>query len=172
MSKRRMLLTQEVSWARYPLVQGTHEFSDGESSITVNGSHVKIVDNSGAIREWYINILDINENGTDISMNLNMQYKTPKFTLHNGDQCRLRIYNIKFSVDGFYFAFNFKRANSAVSLDFNQTGNQNTHDDFIANVTMTNDEQVGSLFMYKTSTVTNMTFEFDVEFYVNDERWI
>ena len=172
MSKRRMLLTKEVSWARYPLVQGTHEFRDGKSSITVDGSHVKIMDNSGALREWYINILDINKNGTAISMNSNIQYKPPKFTLHNGDQCRLRIYNIKFSVDGFYFAFNFKRANSAVSLDFNQTGNQNTHDDFIANVTMTNDEQVGSLFMYKTSSVTNMTFEFDVEFYVNDERWI
>lgn len=171
MNRRRMMLPVSGGGLRYPLVQGTHEFLDGKSSVTVDGSHVKIVDNSDEIHEWYINILDINENGSDISSNLNMQYKTPKFTLHNGDKCYLRIYNIKFSRDGFYFSFNFKRANSAVSLDFNQTGIQDTKDDFIANVTMTDDVQVGSFFMYKTSTKTNMTFEFDVEFYVNGERW-
>lgn len=171
MNRRRMMLPASGEGLRYPLVQGTHEFVDGKSSITVEGSHVKIVDTSRTLREWYINILDINENGSVISSNSNIQYKTPKFTLHNGDKCYLRIYNIKFSQDGFYFGFNFKRANSTVSLGFNQTGNQDTKDDFIANVTMTDDEQVGSFFIYKTSSKTNMTFEFDVEFYVNDERW-
>ena len=171
MNRRRMMLPASGGGLRYPLVQGTHEFVDGKSSITVEGSHVKIVDTSRTLREWYINILDINENGNVISSNLNMQYKTPKFTLHNGDKCYLRIYNIKFSQDGFYFSFNFKRANSAVSLDFNQSGNQDTKEDFVANVTMGEDEQVGSFFIYKTSSLVNMTFEFDVEFYVNEERW-
>ena len=170
MNRRRMMLP--VSWGlRYPLVQGTHEFSDGKSSVTVDGSHVKIVDNSDEVHEWYINILDINENSIAISSNSNMQYKTPKFTLHDGDECYLRIYNIEFSQDGFYFSYNLKRANSSVSLGFNQTGYQDTKNDFVANVTMTNDEQVGSLFMHKMSSKTNMTFEFDVEFYVNGERW-
>ena len=171
MNRRRMMLPASGGGLRYPLVQGTHEFLGGKSSVTVDGSHVKIVDNSGASREWYINILDINENGNVISANSNLFFKPAKFTLHKGDECYLRIYNIQFSQDGFFFAYNFKRANSTVSLGFNQTGNQDTKDDFIANVTMTDDEQVGSFFIYKTSSKNNMTFEFDVEFYVNDERW-
>lgn len=171
MNRRRMMLPAWGGGLRYPLVQGTHEFSDGKSSITVDGSHVKIVDNSGNSRQWYINILDINENTNVIISSSNIQYKNPKFTLHKGDECYLRIYNIRFSVDGTYFGYNFKRANSNVSLGFNQSGNQDTNQDFVANVTMTNDEQVGSFFMFRSSSANKMTFEFDVEFYVNGERW-
>ena len=171
MNRRRMMM-ESRSKTKYPFINGNFKFTSQNTQIIVsNGNHVKINNMYGVTS--FINLSNIFQNTGNIESQDNVTQKPKLFTLNQGDICELKILNLtRILTNGtFIFAFNFKEANGSSSLEFG-TGNTTDLSDKIVNVTVQNTEDIGCLFMYAVVTTQITTFEFDVEFYVNGERWI
>ena len=168
LQRRRMMMQTTESGAKYPLVNGRHEFNNGGYVEVTNGNHI-ILD---SINGWsWINISNIYQNTTmnDIE---NINNKSEWFSLNTGDICILKIYNMV-NKPGSNIAFNFRRAESSTSSVFG-TGVSSTNDDRIVEKTIESEESIGCLFLQVQSqgSGVNRKIEFDVEFTVNGERWI
>ena len=158
--------------AKYPLVNGRHEFSDGSYVEVTNGNHVKIVgdtsDNVSSQAYASINFTNINNN-TDSLQNYHNSNQNVTYPLRNGDTVVLKYTNIQKDFVS-NFGFNGYIANSVVSAGLNTNGTPVTTEDRIENIVLTQNKDVGALFCY--NSVLDGTMEFDIELYVNGERWI
>lgn len=173
MLRRRSVMTdQTISDAKYPLVNGRHEFSDGTYIEVTNGNHVKIVgdtsDNSPSQTYASINFTNINNN-TGSLQNYANSYQNTTYPLRNGDTVVLKYTNIQKDFVS-NFGFNGYIANSTKSAGLNTIGTPDTTEDRIENIVLTQNKDVGALFCF--SSVLNGTIEFDVSMEVNGERWI
>ena len=164
--RRRMMMETQKSGAKYPLVNGRHEFSNGGYVEVSNGNHVKIEKIASAS---YVNLSNINQNNEDSSGANNINYLPVWITLPEQSTCIFQILNIVRNGTATPIGVNFRKANAAQSLGFS-SGNFTDSNDKIKYVTVNEDTDVGCLFTW----IGNYTpyIEFDVEFKVNGERWI
>ena len=156
----------QKSGAKYPLVNGRHEFSDGSYVEVTNGSHVKI---ENIANGSYVNLSNINQNSSLSSNMNNISYLPIWITLPEQSDCVLKILNINRMGSATSIGINFRKADAAQSLGFSN-GNFTDSEDKIKQVTIEEDTGVGCLFIW----IGNYTLhiEFDIEFTVNGERWI
>ena len=147
------------SGAKYPLVNGRHEFDNGGYVEVTNENHVKFTVNSAS----YVNISNILNNTASNSVN---NIKCPLwFTLNNNDICILKIFN--FSKHGIanvscIFAVSDSSSDSGISSGI-------LSGDIEKEYNITSQKDIGCLYCF---CYGSMTVEFDVEFTVNGERWI
>ena len=158
------------SGAKYPLVNGRHEFSEGSYIEISNENHImlyKSINGSG-----YINISDISQNSDTIDNVKNINYKPKIYTIPAGVQTRFEVKNVKGI--GIYDAqTNFRLSERSISGSF-KTGKftyNNPEFNTVVLKTLENPEDVGCLFIYSTMPAGTQV-EFDVQFTVNGERWI
>ena len=151
--------------AKYPLVNGRHEFSNGGYVEVVNGNHVKC---ATKYVNGYINLSNIFENSVVQNNAINIDHKETWITLPAQSVCILKITNILRSNSVANLGINFRAANSNTNLNFSD-GNFTDSEDKIKEVTVLTDTNVGCLFAWIS---TEAQIEFDVEFTVNGERWI
>ena len=163
--RRRIMMNTKKDSAKYPLVNGRHNFNNGGYVEVVNGNHVKC---ATKYVDGYINLSNIFENSVAQNNVANINYKETWITLPAQSVCILKITNILRSNSAANLGINFRAANSNTILNFSY-GNFTDSEDKIKEVTVLTDTNVGCLFAW-ISTETQI--EFDVEFTVNGERWI
>ena len=163
--RRRMMMQTMESGAKYPLVNGRHEFSDGSYVWVTNGNHVKIENVSG---NSFLNLSNINQNEIASSSTNNINNLPTWITLPAQSTCIFQELNIVRTGTS-SVGINFRKANSPQSLGFSN-GNFTDSNDKIKYVIVNEDTDVGCLFMW----IANYTpfIEFDVALTVNGERWI
>ena len=164
--RRRMMMDTKKDSAKYPLVNGRHEFDNGGYVEVANGNHVRIENVKNAS---YVNLSNINQNGDDSAQPNNINYLPTWITLPAQSTCIFKILNIVRNGIAAFIGVNFRKANAEQSLEFS-TGNFMDSNDRIKSVTVNEDTDVGCLFTW----IGNFTsyIEFDVELTVNGERWI
>ena len=153
------------SGAKYPLVNGRHEFNNGGYVEVTNGNHVKC---ETKYVNAYINFSNIFGNSVVQNNAGNINYKETWITLPAQSVCILKITNILRSNSAVNLGINFRAANSNTNLNFSD-GNFTDSEDKIKEVTVLTDTNVGCLFAWISGEIQ---IEFDVEFTVNGERWI
>ena len=154
------------SGAKYPLVNGRHDFSNGGYVEVINGNHIKI---ENAAPSSYVNLSNVNQNGANFNAPNNINYRPTWITLPAQSTCIFQILNINRNGTETTVGVNFRRANAEQSLGFSD-GNFTDSNDKIKYVTINEDTNVGCLFIW----IENYTpfIEFDVTLTVNGERWI
>ena len=162
--RRRMMMDTKKDSAKYPLVNGRHEFDSGGYVEVTNGNHVKC---ATKYADGYINLSNIFENSVSQNSADNINYKETWITFPEQSVCVLEITNIVRS-NNVTVGINFRSANSNTSLNFSD-GNFTDSEDKIKEVTVLTDTNVGCLFAW---IANEAQIEFDVEFTVNGERWI
>ena len=164
--RRRMMMQTMESGAKYPLVNGRHEFDNGGYVEVTNGNHVRI---ENVAQASYVNLSNINQNNENSSGDNNINYLPVWITLPAQSTCIFKILNIVRNGTATVIGVNFRKANAAQSLGFSN-GNFTDSNDKIKYVTVNEDTDVGCLFIW----IGNYTpyIEFDVELTVNGERWI
>ena len=168
---RRRMMQTEKSGAKYPLVNGRHEFSDGSFVEVSNGNHVLLQKGSDHIPGFF-NLSDILQNTNDFNSANNINNKPTWFVIPAGTFARFELKNIQIS-GNFSGETNFRIANNFRSGSFH-TGKFNAgNPDFntMIETILEAPEEVGCLFLYFSGTADTQA-EFDVEFTVNGERWI
>ena len=156
--------------AKYPLVNGRHEFSGGSYVEIRDGNHVMFY--KGTNRSGYINISDISQNTNSIENVQNVNYKPKIYTIPAGVQTRFEVKNVK-GIGGYNAQTNFRLSERNISGSF-KTGSftyNNPEFNTVVLKTLENPEDVGCLFIY-IDMLAGAQVEFDVEFTVNGERWI
>ena len=154
------------SGAKYPLVNGRHEFSGGSYVEVTNGSHVKI---ENIANGSFVNLSNINQNSSVSSDMNNINYLPIWITLPEQSDCVLKILNINRMGPATTIGINFRKAGATQSLGFSN-GNFTDSEDKIKQVTIEEDTGVGCLFIWNENYAPPI--EFDIEFTVNGERWI
>ena len=165
LQRRRMMMQTEKSGAKYPLVNGRHNFGNGGYVEVANGNHVKC---ETKYVDGYINFSNVLENSVSQNSAGNINYKGTWITLPAQSVCVLKITNIVRSNNKAVLGIDFRSANSNTNLNFSD-GNFTDSEDKIKEVTVLTDTNVGCLFAWISGEIQ---IEFDVEFTVNDERWI
>ena len=163
--RRRTMMDTKKDSAKYPLVNGRHEFDNGGYVEVANGNHVKC---ATKYVDGYINLSNIFENSVAQNNVANINYKETWIILPTQSVCILKITNILRSNSAANLGINFRAANSYTSLNFSD-GNFTDSEDKIKEVTVLTDTNVGCLFAWISAEIQ---IEFDVEFTVNGERWI
>lgn len=156
----------EKSGAKYPLVNGRHEFDNGGYVEVTNGNHVKIENVSSTS---YVNFTNVNQNSNNSGNPNNINFLPVWITLPEESTCIFRILNIERNGGSTAVGINFREANKSISLNFSN-GNFTDSNDKIKVVNVQINTEVGCIFIW----IANYTpfIEFDVEFTVNGERWI
>ena len=156
--------------AKYPLVNGRHEFSDGSYVEISNGNHIMFYKSINVV--GYINISDISQNSDTIDNIQNMNYKPKIYTIPAGVQTMFEVKNVK-GIGAYDAQTNFRLSGTALSGSFKTGSFTYNNPEFNTTVkkTLSDPEDVGCLFVYSTMP-KGASIEFDVEFYVNGERWI
>ena len=168
--RRRVLMETKESGAKYPLVNGRHEFSDGSYVEVTNGNHIlffKNISNSA-----YVNLSNIFQNTTLSSQPSNIYSKPKIYTIPSEKLLKFEIKNVQGTGD-YEGETNFKLANSQASGSLH-TGKftiNNPQFNTIVEKILDTPEDAGCLFLYSYMAARNQ-IEFDVEFTVNGERWI
>ena len=168
--RRRIMMDTKKDSAKYPLVNGRHEFSEGSYIEISNENHVmlyKSINGSG-----YINISDISQNSDTIDNVQNINYKPKIYTIPAGVQTRFEVKNVK-GIGGYDAQTNFRLSGRSISGSF-KTGSftyNNPEFNTVVLKTLENPEDVGCLFIY-SNMPAGAQVEFDVQFMVDDERWI
>ena len=168
--RRRMMMDTKKDSAKYPLVNGRHEFSDGSYVEIRDGNHVMFYKGINSI--GYINISDISQNTNSSEKLQNINYKPKIYTIPAGVQTRFEVKNVQ-GIGGYDAQTNFRLSEQGTSGSF-KTGSftyRNPEFNTIVLKTLENPEDVGCLFIYSPMPA-GAQVEFDVEFTVNGERWI
>ena len=158
------------SGAKYPLVNGRHEFSDGSYVEISNGNHIMFYKSING--DGYINISDISQNSDTIGNVQNINYKPKIYTIPAGVQTRFEVKNVK-GIGSYDAQTNFRLSERSISGSFKTGGFTYNNPEFNTVVlkTLENPEGVGCLFIY-SAMPAGAQVEFDVQFTVDDERWI
>ena len=168
--RRRMMMQTEKSGAKYPLVNGRHEFSNGGYVEVTNGNHFAY--RKSEVGSAFINISNIFQNGDLQSSVSNINYLPEIYTIPSGVPIRFEIKNVN-GWGNYYGETNFRLANAPASGSFKAGAftNNNPNNNTILEKILDSPEKVGCLFLYSTM-ILDCRIEFDVEFTVNGERWI
>lgn len=164
--RRMMMQTQADIKAKYPFMNGRHDFSNGSYVEVTNENHVfiKLINEYGS----FINVSDVNQNTDKATILSNINNMPEWFSLKAGDICELKVKNIIKENANSGYSSNFRRASLSQSSVFGYANRQSVEDKTIQ-ITLTNDESLGCYFFYFDSRAE---FECDIEFYVNGERYI
>lgn len=174
--RRRSLFSKHPIGALYPFENGSRTFAincDTDVVIT-NGNHVFIearsVKSPNNVGEM-VNLSHISKNaissyGPTNSGNINNQ--PIWFTIPAGVECTTKLLNVSIISGTKVPTMNFRIANASTSVGPSPTLGVNSNS-YEANGVLASDTNVGCFFAYIPE---NMTVEFDIEFYVNGERWI
>ena len=168
--RRRMMMDTKKDSAKYPLVNGRHEFSDDSYVEVTNGNHIlffKNISNSA-----YVNLSNIFQNTTLASQLSNIYNKPKIYTIPSEKLLKFEIKNVQGTGD-YEGETNFKLANSPASGSLH-TGKftiNNPQFNTIVEKILDAPEDAGCLFLYSAMAAGNQ-IEFDIEFTVNGERWI
>lgn len=158
-----------VSGMSYAFTNCVHDF-DGKAVMTVsNGNHVNVTsnDNLGAI---WVNMSNANRNTTFISSGSNAATDglSPMFALKNGDVVKMRA---TFTEQTTYLGKSYSFSVPAISGDILK-GNTEVGTVEITK-TITEDTNVLAFNIWVASgAIAGDVLDFDVEFYVNDVRYI
>ena len=158
------------SGAKYPLVNGRHEFSDGSYVEISNGNHIMFYKSTNV--DGYIHISDISQNSDRIDNIQNINYKPKIYTIPAGVQTRFEVKNVK-GIGSYDAQTNFRLSEQNISGSF-KTGSftyNNPEFNTVVLKILENPEDVGCLFIY-SDMPAGAQVEFDVQFTVNGERWI
>ena len=158
---------QTISDAKYPLVNGRHNFSDGSYVEVTNGNHVKAIKNGN--RMGYFNTSNINQNTDEVQNKSNTDRLPTWITIPRNSTCLLKIFNIKRSGNNADISINLRRANDVSSIGFS-TINFHDTEDKESEINITNNTNVSCVILWFSFQETYA--EFDIELYVNGERWI
>ena len=168
--RRRMMMQTEKSGAKYPLVNGQHEFSEGSYVEVTNGNHV-LCQKSNSDTLGFINISDIFKNTASLNSARNIDFLPLWFTIPSGVIAKFELKNIQ-GIGEFITETNFRIANQKVSGSFHAGQfNASNPNNTIIEKTLDASESVSCLFIYASGRPSTR-IEFDVEFTVNGERWI
>lgn len=157
--------------AKYPLVNGRHEFSDGSFVEVLNGNHVLFQKQSNATSQGYVDLSNVLENSDSLGSAGNINFKSHIFTIPAGVLAKFEIKNVQGN-GNFTCETNFRLAGTSASGSFH-TGKFNTQSpefNTSIEIALNAAEEVGCLFMYYMGSISQV--EFDVQFTVNGERWI
>lgn len=171
MLRRRVIIETEKSGAKYPLVNGRHEFSDGSFVEVSNGNHVLFQKQSSATSGGFVDLSNVLENSGGLGNTGNINFKSHIFTIPAGVRTKFEIKNVQGN-GNFTCETNFRLAGTSASGSFH-TGKFNTQSpefNTSIEVTLSVAEEVGCLFMYYIGSISQV--EFDVEFTVGSEKWI
>ena len=164
-------MQEEKSGAKYPLVNGRHEFSSGGYVEVTNGNHVLCQKSSSDTAVGFINVSDIFKNTANMNSPRNIDFLPLWFTIPSGAIAKFELKNIQ-GIGEFITETNFRIANQNVSGSF-RTGqfNASNPNNTTIEKTLGASESVSCLFIFATG-LPSTRIEFDVEFTVNGERWI
>lgn len=168
--RRRMMMDTKKDSAKYPLVNGRHEFSDGSYVEVTNGNHILFFKNISSAA--YVNLSNIFQNTTLASQLSNIYSKPKIYTIPSEKLLKFEIKNVQ-GTGSYEGETNFKLANSPASGSF-RTGKftiNNPQFNTIVEKILDAPEDAGCLFLYSAMAAGNQ-IEFDIEFTVNGERWI
>ena len=160
----------QKSGAKYPLVNGRHEFSDGSYVEISNENHIMFYKSTSGL--GFINISDISQNSDTIDSVQNINFKPKIYTIPAGVQTRFEVKNVK-GIGGYDAQTNFRLSKRNISGSF-KTGSftyNNPEFNTVVLKTLENPEDVGCLFIYSPAAA-GAQVEFDVQFTVDGERWI
>jgi uncharacterized membrane protein len=154
---------------RYSFVNGVHNFNNSVMTVS-NGNHVNVVanDNLGAI---WVNMSNVNRNTESISSGLNVRTDglAPLFVLKNGDVVKMKV---TFTDQTTYLGKQYSFSVPAISGDVLKC-NPLEVDTFEATKTVTADTNVLAFNVWAANgAVAGDVLDFDVEFYVNDVRYV
>lgn len=167
MRRRILMPDQAISDAKYPLVNGRHDFSDGSYVEVTNGNHVKAIKNGHSM--GYFNASNINQNTDEVYTANNTDRLPTWITIPNNSTCLLKIFNIKRSGNHANISINLRKAESSSSIGFSTINFFDT-DDKESEIIITNNTNVSCVILWFSYEETYA--EFDIELYVNGERWI
>ena len=168
--RRRMMMDTKKDSAKYPLVNGRHEFSEGSYIEISNENHIMLYKNING--SAYVNISDISQNSDAIDNVQNINYKPKIYTISAGVQTSFEVKNVK-GIGNYNAETNFRLSERIISGSF-KTGRftyNNPEFNTVVLKTLENPEDVGCLFIYSTMPAGTQ-IEFDVQFTVDSERWI
>lgn len=158
---------QVNSDAKYPLVNGRHDFSDGSYVEVTNGNHVKAIKNG--YRMGYFNTSNINQNTDEVQNASNTDRLPTWITIPNNSTCLLKISNIKRSGNYADISINLRKAKSSSSIGFSTINFYDTNDKE-SEIDVDVNTNVSCVILWLSYSETYA--EFDIELYVNGERWI
>lgn len=170
MRRRMMIQSNGKSGAKYPLVNGRHEFDDGTYVEISDGNHVMLY-RGNVTGSRFVNLSNVLQN---VNMsNSNVNNKPLIYTIPSGVQTKFEVKNVH-GTGGMLIETNFRLANSSISGSYHtgQFSVLNPENNTIASVVLEAAEDVGCLFLYQAGGSNGNVIEFDVEFTVNGERWI
>ena len=156
--RRRMMMDTKKDSAKYPLVNGRHEFDNGDWIEVSNGNHVK----SYVKQASYLNISNIllNTNASNNIQNLN----SPEiFYIPENSTCTLSIKNYQKSGNGNTAFALIESESTSTAYSFGAVSSDIEIERSLSNIS------VGCLRVFINTIVS---CEFDIEFTVNGERWI
>ena len=158
------------------MVNGLHEFSDGTTIEITNGNHVKLHILQGGLN-GYINLSNVNQNTISATSVGNINSLPTIFTLPVGTAILYlkNISNIGMT-SKMRTTTNMRRALSTTSINFNEDLYLYDNNDVVIEREITSTTNIGCLLYWTGLTIYQgyqpYDVEFDVEFYVNNERWI
>lgn len=172
--RRRELFSKHLSGALYPFENGSKTFTtQSETSVTVtSGNHIylnvpKIYTNNGEGELVNLSHISKNSNNARGSVNNSCINNQPVwFTIPSGAECTTKLLNVSIISGTKVPSMNFRIANT--SLGPSPTLGVNP-DSYETSGVLTADTSMGCFYAYIPEI---MTVEFDIEFYVNGERWI
>ena len=103
------------SGAKYPLVNGRHEFSEGSYIVISNENHIMLY--KSTYGSGFINISDISQNSDAIDNRQNINYKPKIYTIPAGVQTRFEVKNVK-GIGDYNAQTNFRLSEQNISGSF------------------------------------------------------
>ena len=149
----------------YPLVDGSHIFSNGTTVSVTNGNHVTIdYASNTSSSNGTINFSDVGENTSEVipTSGSNAGNKSTKFVIPAGSTAICCIYNVTNASNLMFNVFG-KVANVGMAMTNMVNGC------YVYAKKFTEDTEVGCIF---ASLNKAGTYEFDVLFAVDGERWV
>ena len=174
--RRRALFSKHPSGALYPFENGSKTFTtQSETSVTVtSGNHIYLnvpkvyYPGDGAEGEM-INLSHISKNSDSARGQVNnscINNQPVWFTIPAGAECTTKLRNVSIISGTKVPKMNFRIANTSLGPSPTLGVNPNSYE---TSGVLTADTSMGCFYAYIPE---NMTVEFDIEFYVNGERWI
>lgn len=156
--RRRSLFTADVK-PKYSLKDGRVSMSSGKYGLVSNGNHIY---QYGTVNSRAINYTDLTYGSTP------MDNKPLWFTIPANSEVTLRLTFTAIPVTN--ISLNLRKTDNTTALTTGKIGEYGT---LVIEVTQTFTEATDiSCFFTRFSGTTSDINEFDVELYVNDERWL
>lgn len=155
----------------YPFENGEHTFADGTVLTVTNGNHVNICNANAKSGMLNINIGNVSENSTTVNNGgANLDNKSKKFSLNAGDRVRTVVRPSENNTCDSMCSLFIKKANESSGAT-NIVGNTTITKEIDCTVTVSAMD-VGAIGMYSEPIDIGESYDFDIEIYVNDARYV